>query len=60
MAQDDLIMLDDEIDEVESDNTIAIILSQGCVIKNNVLTIPRDEVIGYLMNILIQIELDNV
>ena len=60
MAQAELRMIDEETDVPVTNDVIAIVLSDNCIIEHNVLTIPRNEALKYVMNMLIQVELANV
>ena len=60
MAPAELKMIDEETDVPITNDVIAIVLSDNCIVERNVLTIPRNEALKYVMNMLIQIELTNV
>ena len=53
MANKELIMLEDSI-ENEEEKKVAIVISNSCMLNDNVLTIPLSEALGIIANISIQ------
>ena len=58
MAAKELIMLDEhDENDIDDNEFISLILSEGCNLTRNILSIPRAEALGYATNILVQLEI---
>ena len=57
MAPKDLIMLDEEDIEVKREESIAVVISKNCEIRENVIMIPMDEALSIASNIIIQVDM---